>query len=291
MPTFPSWEATVLEETYDHVEYISLHSYYGNRSDDLAGYLAKSIDMERFIRSVVATADYVKAKKRSNRTIDLAFDEWNVWFHSNEQDKEIEPWSVAPPLLEDIYTHEDALLVGSLLLTLLRNADRVKIACQAQLVNVIAPIMTVAGGPAWRQTIFYPFAQAAAAARGVAMNAIVSSPQYETKEFGAVDQLDAAAVHNREDGSVTVLCVNRGRTELPLEVRLGGFGRPAGNGAVEHTSLAHDDPKATNGPEGETVRPRVLPASRFEGGSATVAVPGLSWNVIRLVPEGARAES
>lgn len=101
--------------------------------------------MDRFIGSVVAICDYVKAKRRSSKTINLSFDEWNVWFHSNGADRRVEPWSVAPPLLEDIYTMEDALLVGSMLLSLLRRSDRVKIACLAQLVNVIAPIMTVTG--------------------------------------------------------------------------------------------------------------------------------------------------
>ena len=90
---------------------------------------------------------------QSRNSLHLSFDEWNVWYHSHGQDKNIKPWSVAPHQLEDVYDFADALLVGSLLITLLRHADRVKIACLAQLVNVIAPIMTADGGPAWRQTI------------------------------------------------------------------------------------------------------------------------------------------
>lgn len=105
--------------------------------------------MDNFIHTVIATCDYIKAKKRSKKTMMLSFDEWNVWFHSNTQDAKIEPWSVAPPQLEDVYTFEDALLVGSMLNTMLRHADRVKIACMAQLVNVIAPIMTETGGGAF----------------------------------------------------------------------------------------------------------------------------------------------
>ena len=89
-----------------------------------------------------------------------------MWFHSREKDKEVAPWTIAPPLLEDIYTFEDALLVGLMLITLLKHADRVKIACLAQLVNVIAPIMTRQGGGAWRQTIFYPFMHASNYGRG-----------------------------------------------------------------------------------------------------------------------------
>lgn len=154
MPTFPEWEATTLDYTYDEVDYISLHQYYGNASGDSASYLAKTLEMDRFIATVIATCDYIKAKKRSKKTMYLSFDEWNVWYHSREADKAIEPWTVAPPQLEDVYNFEDALLVGSMLMSFLRRADRVKIACMAQLVNVIAPIMTETGGPSWRQTIF-----------------------------------------------------------------------------------------------------------------------------------------
>src|SRR5690606_33952308 len=115
MPTYPQWEETVLSHTYDLVDYISLHHYYDNRADDLGNYLTQSINMDAFIKSVVATCDYVKAKKRSKKQMMLSFDEWNVWFHSNEADRKIEPWQIAPPQLEDVYTFEDALLVGALL--------------------------------------------------------------------------------------------------------------------------------------------------------------------------------
>ena len=159
MPTFPDWEAVTLSHTYDYVDYISMHQYYGNRDNDSNDFLAQSDDMDTFIRTVIATCDYVKAKKRSKKVMNLSFDEWNVWFHSNAADDDItenHPWQVAPPMLEDIYNFEDSLLVGLMLITLMKHADRVKMACLAQLVNVIAPIMTDAAGGAWKQTIFYP---------------------------------------------------------------------------------------------------------------------------------------
>lgn len=142
MPTFADWEAIVLDHTYEHVDYLSLHQYYGNHENDTPTFLARSLQMDEFIHSVTAICDYVKAKKRSKKRMYLSFDEWNVWFHSNAADKKIEPWQIAPPQLEDIYTMEDALVVGCLLISLLKHADRVKMACLAQLVNVIAPIMT-----------------------------------------------------------------------------------------------------------------------------------------------------
>ena len=166
MPTFGSWEATVLDLSYDNIDYMSLHQYFGNRSNDTANFLAKSLQMDDFISSVISICDYVKAKKHSKKTINLSFDEWNVWYHSNEDDKKIEPWSIAPPQLEDKYNFEDALLVGSLLISLLKRADRVKMASLAQLVNVIAPIMTDNNGASWRQTIYYPFYHASNYGRG-----------------------------------------------------------------------------------------------------------------------------
>ena len=134
--------------------------------------------MDRFIESVVATCDHVKAKKRSKKEMKLSFDEWNVWFHSREADKAAEPWQVGPHLLEDVYTFEDALVVGCMINSLIRHADRVSIACLAQLVNVIAPIMTENGGPAWRQTIYYPYYFASIFGRGAALRLDVRSPGY-----------------------------------------------------------------------------------------------------------------
>jgi alpha-N-arabinofuranosidase len=279
MATFADWEATVLDHTYDYVDYISLHTYYGNRDDDLANYLAQSMDMDEFIRSVIAIADYVKAKKRSKKTIHLSFDEWNVWFHSNEADRQITPWSVAPPLLEDIYTFEDALLVGSMLITLLKHADRVKIACLAQLVNVIAPIMTEKGGPAWKQTIFYPYMHASVYGRGVALQAQISSPKYDSKDFTDVPYLDAAVVHLEEAEEVTIFAVNKHQTEsLNLQCDMRSF---EGYHVLEHIVLEHENMKATNQGR-EQVTPHHNGDSAIDQGRLTANLAKLSWNVIRL---------
>ncbi|MBN9174620.1 MAG: alpha-L-arabinofuranosidase, partial [Microbacterium sp.] len=170
MPTFGEWERVVLQETYDEVDFISCHAYYEPHDGDLGSFLASAVDMDRFIDSVVATADHVKALRRSDKTISISFDEWNVWYQSRYHDVEkitdIETWPVAPRLLEDSYSVLDGVVVGSLLISLLRHADRVTSASLAQLVNVIAPIMTEPGGPAWRQTTFFPFSVTSALARG-----------------------------------------------------------------------------------------------------------------------------
>ena len=280
MATFPEWERIVLEEGYEHFDYLSIHSYYGNQEDDIRNYLAKSLDMDAYINSATAICDYAKAKSRSSKTVNLSFDEWNVWFHSLELDKKREPWLVAPPLLEDIYTFEDALVVGCLIITLLKHADRVKIACLAQLVNVIAPIMTKKGGKAWRQTTYYPFMQASLYGRGTVLNPAISCPQYDSKDFSGVPFLESVAVHNADSGELTLFAVNRStEEELELTAKLRGF---ENHRLVEHTVLTNPDLKAVNTESKENVYPSNCTTSELEAGNLHAKLPKLSWNVIRM---------
>ncbi|WP_205600760.1 alpha-N-arabinofuranosidase [Gracilibacillus sp. YIM 98692] len=280
MPTFPQWEAETLEHTYEVADYISLHQYYGNRSGDTANYLAKSMDMENFIQTVIATCDYIKAKKRSKKKMYLSFDEWNVWFHSNQQDKEIEPWTVAPPQLEDVYTFEDALLVGSMLNTMLRHSDRVKIACMAQLVNVIAPIMTENGGAAWKQTIFYPYFYTSVYGRGVALNPVVSSPKYDSKDFTDVPYLDPSVVYNEEKEELVIFATNRHLEKtLEVDIDVRAF---EGYEVTEHVVLENEDAKAINTAAQENVKPHTNGESYLDDGKLAGVFPKFSWNMIRL---------
>jgi alpha-N-arabinofuranosidase len=273
MPTFGEWEAEVLKECWEQVDYLSLHSYYGNRDGDTASFLGCSLNMDRFIKSVAAICDYIKAIKRSDKTMYLAFDEWNVWFHSNENDKKIDKWQVAPPLLEDVYTFEDALVVGCLLITLMKHADRVKLACLAQLVNVIAPIMTKNGGPAWVQTIFWPFMHASQYGRGTALNCIVDCDGYQTKSYGEVPYVEAIAVLSGDE--LTVFAVNRSLKEkVTLSLELTGFGKPA---LIEHIQLNHTNLKAVNTAEAPE---NVVPSPGGTRGTKA-KLEKHSWNVIR----------
>lgn len=282
MPTFPEWEATVLDLAYDNVDYISIHQYYGNRDNNTENFLAQSVSMDSFINTVISTADYVQAKKRSKKKIHLSFDEWNVWYHSNSADRKIEPWSIAPPQLEDVYNHEDALLVGSMLISMLKRADRVKMACLAQLVNVIAPIMTENGGAAWKQTIYYPYMHASIFGRGNVLVPLVKSPKYDTKDFTDVPYLDSVAVHNEEKGEVTVFAVNRHLSEsLALDIDLRSFGACQ---VIQHIVLAHDDLKATNTADApDRVKPHTNGnAAVVDGGKIGSMLDKASWNVIRI---------
>lgn len=276
MPTFASWEAEVLEHTYDYVDYISLHQYYGNHDQDTPNFLARTLDMDRFITSVISTCDFVAAKKGSKKKINLSFDEWNVWYHSNHDTHE--PWCEAPRLLEDIYNMEDALLVGSMLITLLRHADRVKIACLAQLVNVIAPIMAEPGG-VWRQTIFYPFMHASNYGRGTVLNTLSDSPKYDSKEYTDVPYLDTIAVDNGD--TVTIFAVNRAEEKLEVHFNLGGFGVLK---KLNHIVMTNSDMKIVNTLEKPgNVKPLVYPERVLqEKGEYEVVVPARSWNVLRF---------
>lgn len=284
MATYPQWEATVLEEAYNSVDYISLHTYYGNRLNDTANFLAYSDDMDHFIRTVISTCDFVKAKKRGKKDIMLSFDEWNVWFHSDAADSDTmgnRPWSVAPHLLEDQYNFEDALLVGLMLITLIKHSDRVRMACLAQLVNVIAPIMTEEDGPAWRQTIYYPYLHASKYGRGVALNTALRSSRHDTREFTDVTDVEAAAVWNDEAEELTVFAVNRDLEDsITLETDLRGF---AGYELLEHIVLEHGDFKAVNSAAAETVAPHtVTDRDELDGGLLKSRLAPASWNVIRL---------
>lgn len=280
MPTFPEWEATTLDHTYEAVDYVSLHQYYGNRDNDTANYLARSMDMDHFIHTVKSTCDYIKAKKRSKKTMMLSFDEWNVWYHSNEADTKLEPWTVAPPQLEDVYNFEDALLVGSMLLTFLRHADRVKMACLAQLVNVIAPIMTENNGRAWKQTIFYPYMHASLYGRGVSLMPVVDSPVYDAQDYTDVPYLDSAVVFNEENEELTIFAVNRHLEEsMELSCDVRSF---EGYRIVEHLVLEHEDLKAVNTADEEKVKPHSSGQGKLDDGIVNAVISKASWNVIRL---------
>ena len=280
METYGQWEATVLEHCYDNVDYISLHTYYNDSANDPETFLACNLDMDRFITDVASICDFVRAKKRSSKTINLSFDEWNVWYHSNEQDKKIPRWTQAPHQLEDVYDFHDALLVGSMLITLLRHADRVKIACLAQLVNVIAPIMTSDTG-CWRQTIYYPYRLTGQYGRGIVLQTQVLSPTYANEKFGEVPYVDSVCVYNDEAEELVVFAVNKSLNEdLALTMDLRQFGAYR---VISHTELQDEDLYAVNT---EAAPDRVVPAESGDAsakdGTLRATLKHKSWNMIRL---------
>ena len=288
MDTFPQWEADTLSHTYDAVDYISLHQYFDNESGDTADFLAKSMETDHFIKTVIAVCDYVKAKKRGKKDIMLSFDEWNLWYHTKNQDDDLmknNPWNAIPRLLEDVYTFEDALVVGCMLITFLKHADRLKMACMAQLVNVIAPIMTDIGGGICRQTTFYPFLHVSHFGRGSSLQSYVVSDKYDSKNYTDVPYLESAIVKNEENGEVTLFAVNRNLNESNVvDLYLRGF---EGYKLKEHIALESDNLKAVNTPtRPNVVVPNVRNGSVVDHGDGhfEVQLNKASWNVVRFVP-------
>ncbi|HTY93734.1 MAG TPA: alpha-L-arabinofuranosidase C-terminal domain-containing protein, partial [Steroidobacteraceae bacterium] len=197
LPTYLDWDREVLEQCYDYVDGLSLHRYMGNTPEQTGGssanYLALNLSMERQIGETLAVCDYVRAHKRSAKALWLSFDEWNVWYRAREGKFMDGGRTEAPHLLEEPYNLEDALLVGGMLNTLIRQAARVRIGCLAQLVNVIAPLVTNDKG-VLRQSIYYPYAWALRYARGRVLDLRVESETYPISATGL--QADFARAGN-----------------------------------------------------------------------------------------------
>ncbi|MDQ0995425.1 alpha-N-arabinofuranosidase [Phyllobacterium ifriqiyense] len=284
MATYPEWEREVLEECYENVDYISLHKYFGNKSRDTLNYFGKIEETGRYIQTIAGTIDYVKSKKRAKNDVHICFDEWNVWYHIREEDSHrwrTWDWPEAPALLEETYNFEDALFVAGLLNEFIRRSDRVRIACIAQLVNVIAPIRAEKNGPAWRQTIYYPYRFASVYGRGEALNVAVDAPRYNCHVADDVSYLDVAAVYDRSAGVLTLFVVNRHLTErAELDVSLTGFARPA---LFEHHAMEGYGLHETNGPDRpDHVVPKLGAGVGIEDGNLKGSVAPLSYHVFRL---------
>ena len=234
MPQYLVWDREVLEECYDMVDGLSLHAYYGNTQpltgNSTARYLAMNLDMDRQIREVAAVCDYVQGLRRSRKRLWLSFDEWNVWYRARSGDAVNGRRQFAPKLLEEVYNLEDALLVGGFVNTLLRNAERVRLGCIAQLVNVIAPLVTN-DTAVLRQSIFFPYAWALRYARGRVLDLRVESDTYPIRGAGLqpdfarneqVPFVDVVATLDAQNGQACVLMLNRdldAERELVLEWR------------------------------------------------------------------------
>jgi Alpha-L-arabinofuranosidase len=281
MATFAEWEATVLDLCYDQVDFLSLHAYYNNNNNNTANFLASSLDLDAFISSVASIADYVQAKKRSKKKLMLSLDEWNVW-NSIGSSRADERWQIAPPEFEDVYTHEDALAVGCYIITILKNADRVKMACLAQLINTIAPIMTDTGGDLWLQTTYYPFLHASNFGRGTVLLSNVQSDKYDAKDFTDVPYLESVSVYDEESGQLTIFAVNRHLEEsMELNVDVRSFGSELR--LIEHIVLESDDLKASNTKaDPNRVLPRTGGQTTVDQGKVSAILGRASWNVIRL---------
>jgi alpha-N-arabinofuranosidase len=282
METFGEWERTVLTETYDLVDYISAHQYFENFGV-LEDHLAAGALMNQFIHDITAHIDHVKSVNKSSKDVQISFDEWNVW-HGHRPTAPAptgDDWPQAPKLLEDVYTIADAIVVGDLLITLLANSDRVHSASLAQLVNVIATIMTAPGGQAWKQTTFHPFALTSAHAKGEVLRLAIDSPSFVSPKHGEVVALSAVATRDAESGQLTIFAVNRSTSDaLTLEVDLHSF---EGLNLIEAINYTNKDPmwQATES-DSTSVLPKTLDEASLTAQRLTAVLPPVSWSMFRL---------
>jgi alpha-L-arabinofuranosidase len=287
MPTFGSWESTVLEQCYETVDYVSLHAYYEELKGDPLSFLASAVDMDHFIEAVTATADAVGARLKNGKRLNLSFDEWNVWYTSRfsgdgPQPREA-PWVQHPRLIEDDYTITDAVVVGTFLNSLLRHGDRVTVACQAQLINVIGLLRSEPGGDAWKQTIAYPFQQMRRMARGQIIQLIADSDRYDSPSFTDVPLVDASATYDAETGSAALFVANRSLTEpAMLSVDLRGVHATDVRTSSTLHAQARQDRHTSNGVAHDAVIPRPFNAYALDNARLTATLPPLSWTVFDL---------
>jgi len=283
MPTFPSWDLEVLETAYDVTDFISLHTYYSQVGTTMKDYLACGLDMDEQIRTIVATCDYVKSKVRSKKTVNLSFDEWGIWSIEERanRDKWSFDWDMKNAISEGSYNFADALLTGSIMMTLINNSDRVSIACQAQLVNHLSLINCAKGGNAWKQTIFYPFMHTSIYGRGTALRSVVSSPMQSTEARREVPVLETAAVICEETRQLSIFILNRDtESAVATDFTLRGFEKLT---PIEHIVYSNEDLMAVNSLETpENIVPHNVGVPDINNENMNILLKKGSWNVIRL---------
>ncbi|MDA3845844.1 MAG: alpha-N-arabinofuranosidase [Vallitaleaceae bacterium] len=277
MSTFPEWDMTVLDHCYNEVDYISLHRYY-EYNDSLKDFLASYYDLDEFIQIIKSTADYVKAKHRSDKVMMLSLDEWNVWYM---KDMNLKRWQQAPAIAEDVYNLMDALVVGGLLCTIINNADRVKIACLAQLVNALSPIHTEPNGGVLRHSTFYPFKQVSTYGRGEVYRSIMDCDAIVTEKFGSVPSLQSLTTYDSNEGSLSYFVLNTEESDdTVLTLDFQEFGNMK---MIDHQVIMGDDLYAFNSFETPL---KVVPVTgHIEDGvksSFEVMLPKLSWHIFRF---------
>ena len=283
MKTFPDWDLTVLDHTFEIADYISVHQYYGGQEMGTGRFLAQSVDMEKYIQTIRAAILITQQRKRSNHQVRISVDEWGVWAKEAQTvDLEVSknPWQIAPAISEQIYTMEDALLFASMLMVMVRNADIVKIGCQALLTNISACIMTDRGGEAWKQTIYYPFEQIATYGHGLLVDASVKVASYIDDRFGEIPYLDSVVIFNDEQNEVSIFAVNRSIEEvIDVDVILENFNNID---SIVHTVLSSPNHKTTNFENHNAVTPVMENPERNDDSHATVTLPPLSFSRISL---------
>jgi alpha-N-arabinofuranosidase len=283
MPTCPAWDMEVLEQTYDVVDYLALHQYYGGQEKGTKAFLAQTLDMEEHIKTIRAVSQLVKKKKHSAKEMKFSVDEWGVWaVPSQAVNKEVDerPWQIAPSISEQIYTLEDALLFAGMQMVMLRNADVIKIACQSLLTNVSACIMTEKEGGIWLQTIYYPFYYFANYAKGVVLQSNICSEMYECEDFSQVPYLDSLVVLNEEASEISIFMINKSEEEsMQVSIEIQGI---VPKYIKKSVILTAEDKKMTNEYNHQAVVPKEKDIASFKDEHCMAEIEPLSFNLIVL---------
>jgi len=261
------WNRTILDYLRDHVDYISLHHYTGNRNNDYYKYLASTQFAEKTIKITEGLIQEEMLKSKRKNPIYIAFDEYNVWYraHGNEGN-------------EEIYNLEDALVVATYLNIFVRNAQIVKMANMAQLVNVIAPIFTSTKG-CWYQTIFYPLEAFATHCSGESVQAFVDSPGYDS-DGQSVPFLDVSSAYNKDNKELIVNVVNRDKDHPVSADIISQFGQFAGKATVYEVN--GKDIKDQNSAEKQLVKTTTKELS-VKGDKLSYSFPAHSYTMI-IIP-------
>jgi alpha-N-arabinofuranosidase len=286
MPTYLAWDRTVLETCWDDIELISAHRYSNNRENDTPGFLAEGVVIDSILEEYAGLLAYVKGVKRSKHDVYVCFDEWNVWYRERDGKNRDGKWRVGPDQLEEEYNLEDALVCAQYLNSFIRRADVVKVACLAQIVNVIAAVVTRPTGML-KQSIYYPSALYAATAKGLSLTPVVTAPRYDASDREGVAYLDAAASYDEATGDAALFLVNRSVSDS-VRVRIEFDDRDVSH-AGDVQILSGDDPKMANTwSNPDAISPK-NGSSTVDGRVLVVELPRLGMAVVSGVGTRPRA--
>lgn len=281
LATFPAFDAEALEIAYEYTDYISIHNYLSDTEHDMRNFLAKPLITEKFLKEAGSVLDYVQAKVRSPKKVYLSFDEFNTWHGVFGKERyEVERWQYAPKLLEDQFNMGDALTLGGMLLSVLRNSDKVKIACMSEMVNCISHIRTENMGGCWVLPPYYTYKTFSEYGRGKSLvPLILETPKYDTIDFTDVPVLDAAATVQKD--RLCVFAINRSMEDsLILEIEAGGFSDYEVDKHVVLTARSAFETNTKDDPD--HVIPQCQNGDTKEGETILTRLCPLSWNVIIL---------
>lgn len=277
MATYPKWDYEVLMQTYHDVDFLALHKYILREGRSLGAYLAMPLEMEKMIHKITATCDYVKSVLHSSKVMKLTFDEFMPC--TNGTVIEPQPWLPSGEERDPSnFNLSEALVFGSMLITLLRHSDRVKMACQSILINCVPLMLTKKDGPVWANTTYYPMLHVSRYARGVTLRTVMEGPQYDAGEYGSVDAIDHVAIYHEETGEITVFAVNR--TDEPVALAFSGFGFAHDPVLAEHIAMEGDTDVRNTLHHPLACIPHTVQDSLENDGSCVRLNP-YSWNVLR----------